>query len=201
MKKINTLQSVDNYIPENAVSKVNLLLQENDFVLKIVRERTTKHGDFKKLGSGKFQITVNENLNPYQFLLTLVHEIAHYKTYEKFGLVKPHGIEWKTTFKNLMLPFVHPSIYPNEILPHLAKYLINPKASTDSDVNLSLALKQNQIASDKKYIFELSIGCEFLLKKRHFKILEKKRTRFLCLDCQNSKKYLISQNAEVTLLK
>ena len=187
------------YIPEAALPQVTELLKTYDFSLKIVNERKTKHGDFRRLPNGKFQITINKSLNPHQFLLTLVHEIAHHVTFQKYGSVKPHGKEWKLTFKNLMLPFVHPNIYPNEILPYLAKYLINPKASTDSDHNLSLALKIENRDSDKNYIFELPLGSYFLLKDRTFQLLEKKRTRYLCLEKTSQKKYLISKNAEVSI--
>ena len=117
---------------------IEYLIEQNNFTLKIVNQRQTKHGDFRKLANGKFQITVNNNLNKHQFLLTLVHEIAHHITHQKFGRVKPHGKEWKTVFQHLMLPFLKPEIYPTKILSHLAHYLKNPKASTDSDVNLSL---------------------------------------------------------------
>ncbi|MFC2126786.1 SprT-like domain-containing protein [Bacteroidota bacterium] len=189
-----------NYIPETAKEQVQILLNNNDVIVKVVNQRQTKHGDFRKLKSGKYQITVNNNLNQHQFLLTLIHEIAHHVTHQKFGRVRPHGKEWKFTFKKLMLPFVHPSVYPNDILPHLAKYLINPKASTDSDVYLSLALKQQTRNSDKNYIFELKLEDRFILKKREFKILEKKRTRFLCIEVATGKKYLINQNAEVLLI-
>ncbi|WP_139958650.1 SprT-like domain-containing protein [Flavicella sediminum] len=194
------MKEIQNFIPETALPRVLELLEAHDFILKIVNKRATKHGDFRKLPSGKYQITINNSLNPHQFLLTLIHEIAHHVTHQKYGHVKPHGKEWKYTFKELMLPFVHPEVYPNNILPHLAKYLINPKASTDSDVHLSLALKQDSRDSDKNYIFELSPNDNFLLKKRKFKLLEKKRTRFLCLELATGKKYLINQNAEVLLI-
>ncbi len=192
---------VSNYIPEKAIPEVSLLLASNEFDLKIVKQRTTKHGDFRKLANGKFQITINNSLNKYQFLLTLIHEIAHYYTYKEHKNCKPHGIEWKQNFKNLMLPFLTPDIYPETILPLLANYLINPKASTDSDVKLALALKEQNRDSDKNYIFELNIGSQFILKNRTFQILEKRRTRYLCLEKNSNKKYVISQNAEVSPLK
>lgn len=194
------MQDISKYLPEKAILQVQELLAIHNFSLKIVNERKTKHGDFRKLPNGKFQITINNSLNPYQFLLTLIHEIAHHVTYTKYGRVKPHGKEWKLNFKLLMVPFLTPEIYPNSILPHLAKYLINPKASTDSDVKLSLALKLEQRHSDKNFIFELSSGDLFQLRQRKFRLLEKKRTRYVCLDIENQKKYLINQNAEVTLL-
>lgn len=191
------MKTIDDYLPENAIPRVRELLEAHDFILKIVNQRITKHGDFRKLKSGKYQITINNNLNSFQFLLTLIHEIAHHVTHQEYGRVKPHGKEWKLTFKQLMLPFVNPAIYPKELLPPLAKYLINPKASTDSDPQLSLAMKCGQKESHKKYIFELELGSAFVLKKKNYRILEKKRTRYLCSEIDSHRKYLISQNAEV----
>ena len=178
---------------------IEYLIKQNNFILKIVNQRQTKHGDFRKLANGKFQITVNNNLNKHQFLLTLVHEIAHHIRHQKFGRVKPHGKEWKTIFQHLMLPFLKPEIYPPKILSHLAHYLKNPKASTDSDVNLSLALRNNQSEIGKHFIFELPLSSLFLFKNTVYKKGNKRRTRIECLNINNHKVYLFNQNVEVEL--
>ena len=68
--------SYNNYIPIATQAKVNDLLKHQAVVVKVVKKRKTKHGDFRKLPSGKTQITVNESDNPYRFLITLLHEIA-----------------------------------------------------------------------------------------------------------------------------
>lgn len=188
-----------NFIPEKAISYVQYLIEQNNFTLKIVNQRQTKHGDFRKLPNGKFQITVNNNLNPYQFLLTLIHEIAHHITHQKFGRVQPHGKEWKAVFQHLMLPFLRPDIYPKKILPHLANYLKNPKASTDSDVKLSLALKEGKSEIGKHFIFEIPLGSLFTFKNSIYKRGNKRRTRFECLHMSNKKVYLFNQNVEVEL--
>ena len=189
------------YIPQKAISFVQFLIDEHNFTLKIVNQRQTKHGDFRKLSNGKFQITVNNNLNKHQFLLTLVHEIAHHVTHQKFGRVQPHGKEWKTIFQHLMLPFLRPEIYPNEMLPYLAKYLKNPKASTDADVQLSLALKGNRSESGKEFVFNVSAGQLFEFKNTIYKRGNKRRTRFECLNINNGKLYLFNQNVEVIVCK
>ncbi|WP_369047758.1 SprT-like domain-containing protein [Tenacibaculum sp. UWU-22] len=193
--------SLVKYIPEKAVPLVEYLIAEHKINLKIVNQRQTKHGDFRTFANGRTQITVNNNLNPYQFLLTLIHEIAHHVTYKKFGAVKPHGSEWKTVFQHLMLPFLHPSIYPKTILPLLAKYIKNPKASTDTDVKLSLALKSNVAESGKNFIFELSYGSVFVFKNKHYKKGNKRRTRYECLNLSNKRVYLFNQNVEVLRVK
>jgi hypothetical protein len=188
------------YLPENSVLLVVELLKQNPCHLKIVKNRKTKHGDFRKYSNGGYQITINNDLNCYRFLLTLVHEIAHLVTYKKRKSVKPHGIEWKRNFQHLMLPFVNDEVYPNEILPFLAKYLINPKASTDADVNLSLALKQYDALTNKSFIFEIPMDSKFSHNNRIFIKGNKRRTRYECVEIQTDKKYLFHQNAEVDLL-
>lgn len=192
-------QDYQTYIPEKAIPIVQYLIDQHHFTLKIVNQRQTKHGDFRKMPNGKFQITVNNSLNQYQFLLTLIHEIAHHVTYQKFGRVQPHGKEWKTVFQHLMLPFLQPDIYPNHVLPILAKYLKNPKASTDADVDLSLALKMYSKETGKSFIFEVPHGRLFQFKKSIYKRGNKRRTRFECLHIQNKRVYLFNQNVEVLM--
>lgn len=190
---------LENYIPKNAKSLVKNIITKHPFCLKIVAERSSKYGDFKKIKNG-FQITVNHNLNPYQFLLTLIHEIAHLVTYKKHKRVKPHGIEWKQNFQHLMLPFLHPNIFPSTLLPHLANYLKNPKASSNSDTKLTYAIKQYDKKSEKNFIFELEEGTNFIFRNKKYKKGKKRRTRFECLQLESSKIYLFNANAEIKKL-
>ncbi|NQV78750.1 MAG: SprT-like domain-containing protein [Lutibacter sp.] len=185
------------YIPLNAIELVDEILSNHPIHIKIVNNRTTKHGDFKRFKDGSLQITINNSLNKYQFLLTLIHEIAHLVTYKKSKRVKPHGIEWKLNFQHLMLPFLQPSIYPQNILPILANYLKNPKASTGADVKLTFALKQHNEISGKSFIFELQHGSVFTFNKKSYKKGDKRRTRFECIELNSNKTYLFNQNAEV----
>lgn len=188
---------LDTYIPKNAIDLLKELTDRYDVKYKIVNQRHTKHGDFRKLANGTFQISINNNLNPYQFLLTLVHEIAHYVTFKEYGRVQPHGSEWKSTFQRLMLPFLQPSIYPNEMLAPLAHYLKNPKASTDSDLKLSLALKKNTAEKGKIFIFELPNNSIFVYKNKIYRKGNKRNTRFECLQLDTNRIYLFKQHAEV----
>ncbi|CAL2094184.1 SprT-like domain-containing protein [Tenacibaculum sp. 190524A05c] len=190
----NTLQK---YISENAVPIVIYLINEHKVNLKIVNQRQTKHGDFRTLPNGKTQITVNNNLNKHQFLLTLIHEIAHHVTYKKFGRVQPHGKEWKTVFQHLMLPFLRPDIYPTNILPYLANHMKNPKASTDADVKLSLALREGMAEPGKSFIFDIPQGSIFQYRNTLYKRGYKRRTRYECLNLTDKRVYLFNQNVEV----
>jgi len=194
------MKILSKYIPENAVDLVQEMMTDHPVHLKIVNNRTTKHGDFKRTKNGDLQITVNKSLNSYQFLLTLVHEVAHLVTYKEKKRLKPHGIEWKRNFQHLMLPYLQPSIFPQQLLPYLAKYLKNPKASTGSDVNLTYALKQYDEKSGKCFIFELQHGSIFSFKNNTYKKGNLRRTRIECTETNSNKKYLFNQNVEVKLI-
>lgn len=195
----NTLQE---YIPYQAIPHVIALLDHDNLVVKIKKERKTRHGDYRALANNKHQITINSNLNRYRFLMTLIHEIAHFEAYRSYGRhIKPHGKEWKYTFQKLMLPFLNPEIFPHELLPLLAKHFRNPKASSDSDVKLALALKQFDLPNDKTYIFEVPLGREFrLYNGRVFRKGAKRRTRHEGVEVASGKLYLFNPNAEVELI-
>lgn len=195
------IEALKKHLPEAAVELVADLLYKHPVEIKIVKNRNTKHGDFKRSNTGKLQITINNSLNQYQFLLTLIHELAHLVTFKNHKRVKPHGPEWKRNFQHLMLPFLQPSVYPPELLSLLANYLKNPKASTGSDVNLSYGLKQYDEKSGKSFIFELQQESIFTFNNRTFKKGIKRRTRYECLDLGNKKLYLFNQNAEVELVQ
>jgi hypothetical protein len=190
-----------NYLPKESVNLVENLLNEYHFFLIIKKNRKTKHGDFRLLKNGKYQITINGDMNQYRFLITLIHEIAHLKTHLEnksiIRQIKPHGIEWKLNFQQLMLPFLNPKIFPENILRVLANYLKNPKASTDSDAHLSLVLKNEDPLSDKSYIFEIPEKSKFEYNNRIFVKGNKRRTRYECTEIKTKKVYLFHQNAQV----
>ena len=193
---------IKDYIPNAAIANVETLLNEEGLVVKIKNERKTRHGDYRQLPNGKHQITINANLNHYRFLITLIHEIAHLEAYKRFGkFIKPHGKEWKQTFQYLMLPFLNPEVFPNDLLPLLAKHFKNPKASSDTDTELALALKQFDAPNYKIFVFEIPLGVTFkLYNGRIFKKGVKRRKRFECIEVNSGKLYLFNPNAEVELL-
>jgi hypothetical protein len=191
------------YIPEHAVESVFELIKTNSVHLKIVNERVTRHGDYRRHPSGKHQITVNANLNKYRFLITLVHEIAHLAAFEKYGRnIKPHGNEWKITFQRLMVPFIRPEIFPNSVLPLVANHFRNPTASSDTDARLAFALKQfDERKPDIHFIHEVPSGSFFRIKNG--KVFQKKGLRvkrYECLELKTGKLYLFNANAEVEII-
>jgi len=186
------------YIPEKSISYIIEWLEKHPLHFKITKERQTKHGDYIARPQGKAQITVNHNLNPYSFLITLVHEMAHHVTHLKHKRkVEPHGEEWKSNFQNLMLPLLNHEVFPDDVLRVLAEHLKNPKASSNSDPKLVLVLKNYDPYTDKILLHSLEIGSTFTLNNLNFVLGEKCRTRFECVELSSKKKYLVNQNAEV----
>lgn len=191
------------YIPDAAVEPAFDLIKEHNVYLKIVNERVTRHGDYRLLPNGQHQITINATLNKYRFLMTLIHEIAHLVAFSRYGRrIKPHGQEWKHTFQLLMVPYIRPEVFPSQLLPLLANHFRNPKASSDTDSKLSLALKQFDPENDKNYIFEIPYGGYFrLYNGRVFKRGNRRVKRYECLEVATGKLYLFNPNAEVEFLK
>ena len=189
-------KAITNKVPLNAQAHCVALFEESPFHFKISRNRKSKSGDYiydkrKDLSV----VTVNSGLNPYSFLITLVHETAHHTTRLKHNrFVLPHGSEWKIEFRNLMLPLVNPLVFPDDLIRLLAKHLKNPKASTWSDSHLSMALRKYDTRNtdiSEQHLDEIKDGMDFKFNDRLFTKLEKRRTRVLCQECSTGRKYLI----------
>jgi hypothetical protein len=195
-------ETLSKYIPEHAVKPVFELIVANQVHLKIVNERVTRHGDYRKGLSGKHEITVNASLNKYRFLITLIHEISHLVAFEKFGRkIKPHGNEWKYSFQIMMVPFIRPEIFPTNLLPLLARHFKNPSASSDTDATLALALKQYDAQNDKNYMFEIPYGTVFRIPNgKIFKKIALRVKRYECIEVNSGRIYLFNPNAEVEVL-
>lgn len=187
------------FVPEKAAPYCAELYDHFGFEFKIKKARQTKLGDFRyDPGTKKHTITINNDLNPFAFLITYVHEVAHLVTFAEHGRkANPHGKEWKKNFKKVANPILSPEIFPEPVLQSLKNYLKNPKAASCSDPVLFQVLKQYDQNNGKTLLKHLSAGEEFIFNSKHYRYLEKRRTRMVCLEKKSSRKYLINQLAEV----
>lgn len=199
-KRVQFSSILSKYLPEFFVSYVTELLLQNKVRYKIVAPRNTKLGDFRPGNSERLpQITVNGNLNRYSFLITTLHEFAHFITFEKYSnKVNPHGKEWKNEFKILLEPIVSHPQFPEDLKRVVSKSLNNLKASSCSDIHLYRELaKFDSEGDDFELLENLEHGSFFLLQNKIFYKGELRRKRFLCTEIQSQKKYLVNAIAKV----
>lgn len=192
------------YIPEPTVELMAEWIVLFDFKLKIKKERSTKLGDYSSPQNGmNHVITVNHNLNKYSFLITLVHEIAHLSTYNKFrNTVAPHGTEWKNEFKILMQPFLNTETFPVDVLYAIRKYLQNPAASSCTNTQLLRTLKLYDEKEGQIFLEYLPYKSVFLYNGN--KVFEKGvriRKRFRCIEISTGTVYLFNPLTEVELFE
>lgn len=201
--KAEELALLKRYFPEAAVAMVGTMYEQRRFKLHFKRPRSSKLGDFRppRTKNGICSITLNLDLNPYQMLITYVHEVAHYDVYQQSSsrLVQPHGQEWQTRFSTLLQPFLTETIFPNDILNALHKHLNHIKASSTADLNLQRVLHKYDKQPDNVTTVEsLPHGASFVLKNGLvFQKGEKQRTRYKCYCESNGRWYFVAALAEV----
>jgi len=200
----NQVSALATYLPQAALRYCAGLWKQHQFELRIVRPRRSRLGDFTKKPRERPRITLNANLNPYSFLITYLHEVAHHVVYAAFPRKKlaPHGREWKEAFRDLLHPVLNENCFPADILTPLQRYAINPKASTGSDAALVMALAKYNSAKqkdcedtetnfNKKTLLHLSEGVNFVFQQREFTRGPLRRTRVLCFEKSSNRRYTI----------
>ncbi len=204
-KQESPLSGLSAFIPGESLPEVVNYLQQYSVHLTITRERRTILGNYRSRLPGKnHRITVNGNLNKYSFLITLLHELAHLLTYEKYGVrISPHGVQWKSEFAKILSTFISSKIFPSEIETILLSSLKNPAASSCADVDLTRALKKYDNKSDNIiFVEQLNTGANFKIKGgRVFKKGERIKKRFKCKEVATGKVYLFSPVHEVEEVK
>jgi predicted SprT family Zn-dependent metalloprotease len=185
-------------VPAGAADYCHRLWLEYKFALRITRHRSTKLGDYRYSPEKGHQISVNNSLNLYAFLITYIHEVAHLVTFSRYKRkVKPHGPEWKKSFQTLMAPVANSAIFPEELLLPLQQYMASPKASSCSDPKLMAAIRTFDVRSEGQVLLKLQTGEKFRLSGRVFVKGTIRRTRVVCEEPATRKKYLVPSQAVV----
>jgi hypothetical protein len=189
------------YVPAGTEEILVNWIYHFDFKLKIKKSRTSKYGDYRPpYERANHHITINNDLNPYAFLITLVHEVAHLSCWQKHkDSVKPHGEEWKQEYKTLMKPFMNEQVFPDDILQAVRNYLKDPAASSCSDLGLQRALKRYDRHNGLVLLEQLPAGALFTYNNNRqvFRKGKKVRTRFMCATADTQRHYLFNPLTEV----
>ena len=118
------IKELETYIPSNLVLYVRSLVENEAIDFKVVNQRSTKHGDFR-YNNDRYTITINKTSNKYRFLLTLIHELAHFFVFKNNRLAKPHGLLWKQKFQSLLNPILNKEYFPINLLSELIDHMKN----------------------------------------------------------------------------
>lgn len=204
MTKAELTEKISKFVPPGAETYVVDLLIRHKVQLKLNKPRSSKFGDYRSPGpdSRHHRITVNKDLNPFSFLITFLHEIAHLTAFEKYrNSIDPHGKEWKSEFKLVLHPVVHEHILPEDILLAVKKYMHDPAASSCSDAHLMKVLSRYD-KDNKQLLEQIPIGSTFKLDSGRIFIKGKRlRSWYLCVEMPSKREFKVSGISKVEVLE
>ncbi len=203
-KKEYALNQLSHFLPEGSYELIVRYLHHYKVHLTVSRERRTLLGDYRHAHQNRnHRISVNGNLNPYAFLITLIHELAHLVTFEQYGnRVQSHGKEWKMIYRQLLEKFLGKQIFPSDVETALYKSLHNLPASSCADDNLMRVLRSHDEPGQRQILVEeVAEGALFEIEGGRVFIKGKKlRKRFQCKEVATGRIYLFSGLYEVVNL-
>lgn len=193
------------FLPEGVFDLVVQYIHHYKVHLTVSKKRKSVLGDYRHAGLGSnHRISVNGNLNKYEFLITLLHELAHLLAFEQYGnRVDAHGKEWKSQYSKLLTDFVQHQFFPPDIEKALRKSIINPAATANGETELITVLRQYDGAKKEGYfqVSELKEGNVFQMDNgKIFLRGSKRRKRFECTEIKTGLKYSFSPVSEVKLI-
>ena len=192
------------YIPATAVEGVYDFMNRYGVHLHITRKRISKLGDYRwpQLYHNYHEISVNGDMNPYQFLQVLLHEMAHLNTYQRYGKdIQPHGHQWQVEYRQLLCQYL--SCFPDDVAALITRYTARIPLSHTVGKQIDELLRHYDLdytPSDDLTLDQLIPGTCFRIianPQRLFRAIGRRRTRWLCLCLDDNKKYLVSGSAMV----
>jgi len=201
-KKETPMNALQDYLPPKTFEPVLAYLREYKVHLTVARDRKSILGDYRhRTQQSNHRISVNGNLNKFAFLVTLLHELAHLVTFEKFGNDVPsHGREWKKIYGQFLRQFIEHRIFPADIEKELRQSLENPAATSCAEDGLLRVLRKYDNDSNGHILIE-ELPAESLFRTSDGRIFRKGirlRKRFKCEEVATGRLYLFSPVYEVT---
>ncbi|WP_421750455.1 SprT-like domain-containing protein [Croceimicrobium sp.] len=198
--------ALNKYLPTGSLELLRPLLDRYPLQLKVSKPRKTKFGDYRYPQKGQaHRISVNGDLNPYAFLITLLHEYAHLVAFDKFGQkIKAHGEEWQFCFREIGTPFLDAKVFPLKLERAFRASLARGHASSATDHQLLRVLKefdQQESTEARTFVEDLEPGAIFVLNGRIFKKGPKSRKRYKCDEVKSGRQFMVHPLAEVGIWK
>ena len=204
-KKEAPLTHLNSFLPPGTYYAVEEYLRFYKIHLTVTQHRKSILGDYRhRTHFTNHRISVNGSLNKYSFLITLLHEIAHLLTFEKYGnKVLAHGNEWKIIYASLLKQFIDNKIFPADIEKELMISLRNPAASSCAEDDLIRVLRRYDTnRNGYRLVEDIPLNALFKIDDgKLFKKGEKQKKRFKCEEVKTGKIYLFSPVFEVELIE
>ncbi len=207
MSKVeHPLYALKAYLPEGAFGPVLALIHQYKLHLTVTKARKSVLGDYRhpKMGANH-KISVNGNLNQYEFLITLLHELGHLLCYEQYrNRVDAHGKEWKYLYGLLLADFIQRDIFPLDIKKSLKKTILNPAATANGETALLLVLRKYDVVKKEgmAFVAHLPDGALFETEKgKRFQKIKKRRIRIECVELTTGHIYSFSGLSEVRVVQ
>jgi hypothetical protein len=199
------LNALKAYLPEGAFEPVLALIHQYKLHLTVTKARKSVLGDYRHPRMGaNHKISVNGNLNQYEFLITLLHELGHLLCYEQYkNRVDAHGKEWKYLYGLLLSDFIQRDIFPIDIKKSLKKTILNPAATANGETALLLVLRKYDIVKKEgmAFVAHLPDGALFETEKgKRFQKIKKRRIRIECVELATGHIYSFSGLTEVKVM-
>lgn len=191
------LAAVVPHLPPNTVAHVERIFDGRRIAVRIVPPRRTKLGDHRapRGPHEPHRISVNADLNPFAFLTTLLHEVAHAAAWDGHRgrrRLRPHGPEWQREFGAILAPVVASGALPDDVTAALDRSLRRPAAATCSDRGLVLALaRYDRPVPGHVRVEDLPEGAVFRAGRLAFRAAERLRTRRRCFECRTGREYRV----------
>lgn len=188
------------HLPPGCETIITRWILNHEIRFVVSKPRKTKLGDYRPaIGRQQHTITINGDLNPYSFLVTTIHEFAHYFVFDKYGTkAMPHGKEWQNAYSFLLKGFLERKLFPVELEKAIRQYAMSPNARSCANPHLQRALSKY----DQKpplFLADLPANSLFELDEKLFIKGEKQRTRYKCKMISNGRYYLVHGMAPIKL--
>jgi len=201
MEKSDFFDHISAYIPDKSVDTIYNIFNKYSVLLVISGPRKSKLGDFRILKKKyKYQISVNGDLNKYEFLITLLHELSHLLIWDEYkNAVKPHGPEWKMSFSFLIGKMLSEEVFPKD-LDIILKKEIKSKRLNFTNNNSKLARALESYSENIKYVRleDIADNSKFTLTTGKKMIKGTKlRTRYKCREISSGRLYYVHKLAKI----
>ncbi|HAB32120.1 MAG TPA: hypothetical protein DCE13_06200 [Cryomorphaceae bacterium] len=185
-------------VPESAHPRLERVLRAYSGQVRLAPPRQSKWGDFRWQAGSLSRISINRDLNPEAFLITLLHELAHAQVHAWDSQYRlPHGLEWQRRYRDLVQPFLDDGVFSPAVHRALSLGLRQPKASCGADPRLLKALQGTQ-ENGHPTVESLPEGSLFTVRSgRQFKKGPKRRSRYSCTELGTGRTFAVHPLMEV----